>query len=167
MSDLFRTPRDEKPSEGVSHEAERSVAGMLCVYCGGDTGVINSRTQKRANQVWRRRRCTVCKAVFTSIEAVELSNTLTVVSGDSTAPLVPERIYVDILHALKDRSDPYIASRELTNTVIKRLLTLPEKPTFRPEQISRAVATVLRRFDARAYLRFVAEHPSLQKNGPF
>jgi hypothetical protein len=42
------------------------------------------------------------------------------------------------------------------------LLALPQKPLFKPADISRTTAEVLKRLDKRAYLRYVAEHPSLQ-----
>ena len=67
----------------------------------------------------------------------------------------------EVLLALQDRKDAYVSAREVTNTVIKELLKLPEKPLFRPEQISSVAASVLKRLDRRAYLRFAAEHPSL------
>ena len=135
---------------------------MVCVYCGGETRVINSRLQKRSNQVWRRRQCQRCKAIFTTLEGADLSSTLSVASGGSTAPFLPDKLYTEVLLALQDRKDAYVAAREVTNTVIKQLLKMPDNPLFSPEQISRAVGDVLKRLDRRAYLRFAAEHPSLQ-----
>jgi len=64
--------------------------------------------------------------------------------------------------ALQDRKDVYTASREVMGTVVTKLLTLPQKPVFSPKDISEAVSVVLMRFDKRAHLRYVADHPSLQ-----
>jgi hypothetical protein len=64
--------------------------------------------------------------------------------------------------ALKDRQDVYTASGEVLGTVVRKLLTLPQKPLFTPADISKATAEVLKRFDKRAYLRYVADHSSLQ-----
>ena len=64
--------------------------------------------------------------------------------------------------ALQGRPDRYVAAREITNTVILRLLKLPEKPLFRPAQISAVTSAVLKNFDKQSYLRYAAEHPSLQ-----
>jgi transcriptional repressor NrdR len=135
---------------------------MVCVYCGSDTRVTNSRLQRRSNQVWRRRQCKVCKAVFTTLEAVDLPTTLIVDSRGRSEPFLPDKLYTEVLLALQDRKDCYQAAREVTNTVIKQLLKLPDKPLFRPEQITEVTGVVLRRLDRRAYLRYAAEHPSLQ-----
>lgn len=64
--------------------------------------------------------------------------------------------------ALKDRKDVYTASREVLGTIVRKLLSLPQKPLFKPEDISKTTADVLKRFDRRAYLRYQADHRSLQ-----
>jgi transcriptional repressor NrdR len=135
---------------------------MVCVYCGNETKVTNSRLQKRSNQVWRRRQCEVCKAIFTTHEAVDLSNALMVEFKGSTRPFMADRLFTDVLAALKDRNDRYVAAREITSTVIKDLLKNEQRPTFNSVTISKTTAGVLKRFDKRAYLRYLADHPSLQ-----
>lgn len=136
---------------------------MVCPYCQADTQVTNSRRQKRNNQVWRRRHCRACGAVFTSNEAIDLSSTLSVDSGGSVKPFLADMLYTELLLALQDRKDCYIAAREVTSTVVKELLKLPEKPLFKASQISAAAGVVLSRLDRRAWLRYAAEHPSLQR----
>ena len=134
---------------------------MVCLYCHSKTRVTNSRHQKRSNQVWRRRQCQACRAVFTSHEAIDLSSALLVGSGRST-PFISDMLFAEVLLALQDRKDCYLAAREVTSTVIRELLKLPDKPRIEPKQISQAAAKVLKRLDKRAYLRYMAEHPSLQ-----
>src|SRR3990167_3416257 len=134
---------------------------MNCIYCGGETEVTNSRAQKRSNQVWRRRHCKACGAVFTSHEAIDLSSALVVDCG-RPEPFTTDMLFTEILLALQERKDCYLAAREVTSTVIRELLKLPDKPRIEPKQISRAAAKVLKRLDKRAYLRYMAEHPSLQ-----
>ena len=123
---------------------------------------MNSRGQKRSNQVWRRRRCLSCKAVFTSHEAIDYSSALLVSRPKGTEPFIEDLLYNDILKALKGRRDRLSAAREVTSTVIKALLKQPEKPLYEPQKISRLAGGVLSRLDRQAYLRFVSEHPSLQ-----
>jgi transcriptional repressor NrdR len=135
---------------------------MVCVYCGNETKVTNSRLQKRNNQVWRRRQCEACEAVFTTHEAVDLTNALLVESGGSTRPFLPDRLFTDVLAALKDRQDRFVAAREITSTVIQKLLKNAENASFSPKIISKATADVLKRFDKQSWLRYVADHPSLQ-----
>jgi transcriptional regulator NrdR family protein len=112
--------------------------------------------------VWRRRQCKACGAVFTTLEAIDTPTTLIVDSGGSSEPFLPDKLYSELINALQDRPDSFVAAREITNTVIVELLKLPEKPQFSPKQISAIVAKVLKRLDKRAHLRYVAEHPSLQ-----
>jgi transcriptional repressor NrdR len=135
---------------------------MVCVYCGHETKVTNSRLQKRSNQIWRRRQCEACKAVFTTHEAIDLSQTLLVGSGGSQHPFLPDRLYSDLLEALQDRKDRYIAAREVTSTIIQKLQKNTNGPLFSTKLISKAAAEILKRFDKRAYLRYIADHPSLQ-----
>lgn len=125
--------------------------------------VTNSRSQKRSNQVWRRRCCQACRAVFTSHEAIDLSSAL-LVGSSPPRPFISDMLFTEVLLALQDRKDCYLAAREVTSTVIRELLKLPAKPRIEAKQISQAAAKVLKRLDKRAYLRYLAEHPSLQTN---
>lgn len=135
---------------------------MICLYCGGETDVINSRLQRRSNQIWRRRRCQKCQAVFTTHETAELSGILRVDRLGVLEPFLPDMLFSELLHTLQHRKDAYAASREASATITKRLLDLPTKPVFTPSQISTEAAKVLKRLDRRAYLRYLADHPSLQ-----
>jgi transcriptional repressor NrdR len=135
---------------------------MVCLYCGNETEVSNSRWQKRANQVWRRRQCKVCRAIFTTHEAIDMSSALLVDRAGKQAAFESDLLFTELLLALQDRRDCYIAAREATSTVIARLLRLPGSPLFSSKQISNTSAQVLRKLDKRAWLRYVAEHPSLQ-----
>jgi transcriptional repressor NrdR len=136
---------------------------MICIYCGGETKVVNSRHQIRNNQVWRRRECLACQSVFTTHETVELSSTLSVDKQGRLSPFLPDLLLKELMLALQDRKDVYTASGEVLATIVKKLLLLPQKPVYLPADISKTTAQVLKRFDKRAYLRFVAEHPSLKK----
>lgn len=135
---------------------------MVCIYCSSDTSVSNSRLQRRSNQVWRRRACKRCGAVFTTHEAIDLSSTLLVVVAGVPKPFVTDILYTELLMAMGHRKNAYLDAREATNTVIKRLLELPGKPLYLPNQISLIACEVLRKLDGRASLRYIAEHPSIQ-----
>ena|SRR6185437_13880580 len=135
---------------------------MVCVYCGGETKVANSRHQRRNNQVWRRRQCLACKAVFTTNEAVDMSSALLVEKNGQSEPFLSDLLFADVLLAMIHRKDRYTVARELTSTVIAELLDEPNKPLFKPARISLATSRALARFDEQAWLRFTAEHPSQQ-----
>ena len=135
---------------------------MVCIYCGAETKVSNSRLQKRNNQVWRRRECLKCKAIFTTHEGIDMSSTLLVDKAGQAEPFLSDLLFSEVLLALKHRKDRYTAAREVTSTVVAELLEEPDKPLFKPAQISLTAARVLARLDEQAWLRFTAEHPSLQ-----
>lgn len=135
---------------------------MVCVYCGGDTKVTNSRLQRRNNHVWRRRQCLACGSIFTTHESVELESALSVDNLGMLKPFLPDLLLKELMQALRHRKDVYTASGEVLATIVRNLLLLPQKPVFMPTDISQISGEVLKRFDRRAYLRYVAEHPSLQ-----
>ncbi len=133
---------------------------MVCLYCGGETKVSNSRRQRRNNQIWRRRQCLSCGAVFTTHEAIELESALSVQKSGQLSPFLPDLLLNELMLALKHRPDAYTASREVLGTIVKRLLALPQKPVFATSDITRISTEVLKRFDRRAYLRYSADHPT-------
>lgn len=135
---------------------------MVCIYCGSETKVVNSRLQKRNNQVWRRRQCLRCKSVVTTHEQIELQSALSVEKNRRPEPFMPGLLLNELVSALSHRKDVYMASEELLGAVVRKLLALPEKPLFQPSDISKTTAAILKRFDRRAYLRYLADHPSLQ-----
>lgn len=135
---------------------------MVCIYCGGETKVTNSRVQRRNNQVWRRRECLACQSVFTTHEAIELESSLSVIKKGVNTPFLPDLLLQELMTASQHRKDVHTASREVLGTIVRKLLTLPQKPQFQPADISKVTAGVLKRFDRQAYLRYLADHPSLQ-----
>ena len=132
---------------------------MICLYCSGETKVTNSRRQVRNNQIWRRRLCLVCGAVFTTHESIELESALFVEKNGRTTPFLPDLLLIELTRALKHRDDAYTAAREVLATIVKRLLALSQKPVFSASDVAKATTDVLKRFDRRAYQRYSADHP--------
>jgi len=133
---------------------------MVCSVCGGRTEVINSRQQKRSNQVWRRRRCLDCLRVFTTHEMTDLSPQFSVSKKDKEEPFLTDKLFTEVLLALQDRKDCYRDAREATATITKHLLAKADGVVIPAPAISRVTAQVLKRLDRRAWLRFISEHPS-------
>ena len=75
---------------------------------------------------------------------------------------MPGLLLNELVRALAHRKDVYTASEELLGAVVRKLLTLPQKPLFKTYDISKTTAGILKRFDRRAYLHYLADHPSLQ-----
>lgn len=131
---------------------------MVCIYCGQNTRVTNSRLQKRSNNVWRRRQCSSCQAVFTTHESVELSGALLVNNG-SLSPFESNKLLVELLEALKHHPQQRQAATEISHTIVMNLLKRRQK-VLTTKLISQETAAVLKRFDKRAWLRYCADHPS-------
>jgi transcriptional repressor NrdR len=134
---------------------------MVCIYCGSETKVINSRLQKRSNNVWRRRNCLACSATITTHEAADLSTTLLVeTKNGAIEPFLLLKLSESLLDALNERKDAYAAATELSQTIVQQLLKHPRRDAFKTIGLSTMTADVLSRFNKEAYLRYVLAHPS-------
>lgn len=135
---------------------------MVCYRCSGETEVFNSRTQKRNNQIWRRRRCVACGAVFTTHELIDISALFSVRGEDGPMPFTPDRLLSELIVVLRDRTRPYETAKELCATIMRNILKNASDGLISPQEISRQASKVLKRYDKQAWLRYYAEHPSLQ-----
>lgn len=136
---------------------------MVCTYCSGELAVSNSRPQKSRNQTWRRRLCKRCGAVFTSIEAIDLSQALTVVrAAHKPAQLQPfdrDRLFISIYESLRHRSAAASEARALTDTVLTQLIKQSERGSVTIKLIAETTLNTLQRFDAAAASHYAAFHP--------
>ena len=132
---------------------------MVCVYCSGDTQVTNSRHQKKANQVWRRRKCLVCSAVFSSTERVEIAQALTVKTNKGLEPFSRDKLFLSIYDTLKHRKTALRDATSLTATIISRLYTKIDNPIVERANIVEATSLTLKRFDKAALTAYKAFHP--------
>jgi len=133
---------------------------MVCIYCGGKTGVINSRAQKKANQTWRRRQCKDCQAVFTSVEAVDLPSSLLFVrSSKHSERFQRDKLFVSVYESCKHRKDAQSASTALTATVLGKLFAKIETASLKRQQVVSVTTDVLKRFDKAAAVQYQAYHP--------
>ena len=136
---------------------------MVCIYCGSETQVYNSRHQKRTNNIWRRRRCVDCKAEFTTHELADLSGTHIVLSENGKQePFKCLKLFLSVYEALLHATSDIEASEELTATVIGQLL---EKHSIQisSQEIALATASVLKRFNKEAYLHYCLKHEATKK----
>src|SRR5262245_26827606 len=101
---------------------------MVCVYCGSPTRVINSRHQRRTNDIWRRRKCLNCLNIFTSNEQAELATAIIMESGDNLLPFNRDTLFVSILESCKHRPTAISDANSLTSVIITRLLKGQKKP---------------------------------------
>ena len=133
---------------------------MVCIYCGSDTKVTNSRHQKRANNVWRRRECKACHTVFSTVEAPDMELSITVKQPDGRlTPFLRDQLLVSVYDSLKHRKSALADATSLTDTVLGNLYSLTEQSILERDVIVTVVTTVLERFDSIAATHYKAFHP--------
>jgi len=134
---------------------------MLCIYCGNDTQVVNSRLQKRANQVWRRRKCLTCGAVFTSHEAAAYDGAWRVLEQNGQyVPFKQNKLLISLYKSLEHRSAALEDATALCETVLGNLLRASNRGVLEPEQIRAIALEALQHFDNPAAVHYAAFHPN-------
>lgn len=125
---------------------------MVCIYCGSSTQVTNSRHTGRNNQVWRRRRCKACQAVFTTHEATDLDNSLVVRKNGHLEAFHKNKLLISIYESCRHRETALSDAESLIDTVIQKLMRNKpvEEATIPLESITKTTRDVLRRFDTVA-----------------
>lgn len=132
---------------------------MVCTYCSGKTQVINSRWQKRPNQVWRRRRCVSCEAVFTTVEGSDLTKSLVAVHASGAfAAFQRDKLMLSIYDAVKHRKTAQTDASALTDTVISKVLARANAGAITQAEITQITHATLKAFDAAAATHYLAYH---------
>lgn len=132
---------------------------MVCLYCGAKTHIINSRAQQRANQVWRRRQCWACQAIFTTEEVAAYTAAWRVRS--STGGLQPfsrDRLFLSLYKSCGHRQNAVQDAGALTDTVINKLGPWVTDGIVDWQTIVQTAQVALSRFDAVASVHYAAFH---------
>jgi transcriptional regulator NrdR family protein len=132
---------------------------MVCIQCSGETRVFNSRLKKRLNKVWRRRECTQCGLVFTSLEEVDYATSLAVRDADgSLKPFSRDKLLLSLYKSLQHRPTALPDASALTDTVIARLHSQTQHSAINDKSIVATAYLVLARFDTVASVHYQAFH---------
>ena len=133
---------------------------MVCIYCRADTRVTNSRLQKRQNSTWRRRQCSKCRAIFTTIEHAEYENALVIKNHAShIVPFSRDTLFVSIFDSCRHRDSPVRDAGALTDTILaKMMLGLRPGGMIERNDLIAVAAETLRQFDTAAYTYYQAYH---------
>lgn len=138
--------------------------GMVCIYCGTALAVTNSRSQKQLNQTWRRRQCSECGAIFTSLEGIDHSKALAVeYANKKLRPFQRDKLFVSILKSCEHRQDALQVAGALTNTAVAKIIEGVESGLVRPGSIAQQVLNILRRYDTAAAVHYEAYHRAALK----
>ena len=133
---------------------------MVCIYCSDETRVINSRHQKRLNQVWRRRKCDNCLAVFSTHEAASYEDSWRVQAADaSLRPFLRNKLFLSLHKSCEHRKRSVEDATGLTSTVISLLGHQTDAGLLEASSIAITAHEVLQNFDKAAAVHYLAFHP--------
>lgn len=134
---------------------------MVCLLCGSDTKVTNSRPQKRLNQVWRRRECLNCGLIFTTEEATDYEASWRVKNRQGRlTPFSRDKLFLSLHKSLGHRPTAIQDAGALTDTIIRKLVTQITAGSVERITIVYAVQVSLTRFDKVASTHYAAFHKS-------
>jgi transcriptional repressor NrdR len=133
---------------------------MVCVYCGGRTGVVNSRPQKKNNQVWRRRHCQACGATFSTQEAAQYDLAWRVRNDKALEPFSSLKLFMSLYKSCEHRKTALSDAQGLTDTVIRKLPALMLDGVMSSRDITQVAQVALHRFDTAASVHYQAFHKS-------
>lgn len=132
---------------------------MVCIHCRSETQVINSRLQKKLNQVWRRRRCQDCAAIFTTLEIADYGAVWRVRGNTSRlSPFSRDKLFLSLLKSLEHRSKALTDASDLADTIISKLQAPNKDGVIPVTQITALTQVVLNRFDTLASGHYQAMH---------
>jgi transcriptional repressor NrdR len=130
---------------------------MVCIHCGGKTQVINSRHQKHHNQVWRRRQCADCHAVFTTEEIAAYHAAWVVRSKTGRLePFLRDKLFLSLYRSCEHRKTVLADAGALTDTIIKKLTGQVINGSLDSRTILATAQVALNRFDAAASVSYQA-----------
>lgn len=130
---------------------------MECPYCRREvTIVLNSRPTRQNSQIWRRRQCLNCKAIYTTHERVDLSNLIVIKKSGKTEMFSQGKLYAGIYRStISQTKNRGKLVDKVTQEVEREILFLKTKRVF-SEQIGNIVIRILKKHNTGAFLRFLA-----------
>lgn len=132
---------------------------MVCIYCGQNTQVTNSRLQRRDNHTWRRRMCTACRSVFTTTEQPELETTVAVrTAANELTSFNRDKLFLSIYKSCEHRPTALADATGLTKIIIGNMLQRPRTAELHAQTIKDTAFQALSRFDLAAANVYAAYH---------
>lgn len=127
---------------------------MFCPICGGDSKVLDTRTNDTANTVKRRRECTKCGKRFTTYEKIEDMPLIVRKRSGRTELFDRSKILKGMAKACEKRPVTLAQLEELIDDIEKQL-----KNQYTEVSTSDIGATILKNLlhlDQVAYIRFAS-----------
>lgn len=129
---------------------------MKCPYCRSEsTDVFNTRPTRFNTQIWRRRRCLVCRESFTTYEQPSLDFLKVIKKTKKKQRYSRAKLYSGIYGAFLSVPSKETTVDAVTDTVEAKLLDLKESE-ISSEVIATTVLTTLKHFNTAAFMRYLA-----------
>ena len=141
---------------------------MRCPFCKEDDDkVIDSRSTENGLCIRRRRRCLSCNRRYTTYERIEEAIKLAVIKRDgSRVPYDRGKMLEGIRQAAYKRSITSERLEQVVDEVEEYLVSSFEKEVS-SQTIGERIASVLRRVDKVAYVRFASVYRQFEDVGDF
>lgn len=131
---------------------------LNCPYCASSTKVTNSRSRAKGSQVWRRRECKKCSAIWTTHEVIDLSTSHRVVYADSSIqPFSRDLLFISIKTSLQHRNTALEDATYLTDNVLAKVLAL-KTAKIKTDKLVDVVHHILTNYDKTAAAVYRASH---------
>ncbi|HTE22725.1 MAG TPA: hypothetical protein VK674_06860 [Candidatus Limnocylindria bacterium] len=114
--------------------------------------------------MWRRRQCSSCKAVFTTIEGVDATQALRVSSNKRYEPFSRDKLLLSIYDSLRHRKTATEDATAITATILSHLYPFITDTVLVRDDIAKTTALVLGRFDKAAATSYRAFHPLSERS---
>lgn len=142
---------------------------MVCLYCNRKLSVTNSRPQLSRNQTWRRRLCKPCGAVFTTTEAIDLTQSIIVSSpadnsdsdgarNEALTAFDRDKLFISIYKSLQHRRHAARDARGICDTVVAAVASAASGGTIEARTLTTITLNTLQRFDSAAATHYAAFH---------
>lgn len=141
---------------------------MRCPFCKADDDkVIDSRSTESGRCIRRRRRCLACGRRFTTYERIEEKIKLSVIKRDgSRVPYDRRKMLEGIRQAAYKRPVSSEQLEQVVDEVEEYLISNFEKEVS-SQTVGERIASVLRRVDKVAYVRFASVYRQFEDVGDF
>jgi len=140
---------------------------MRCPYCGSKKdSVIDSRRAKNGASVRRRRQCLRCKKRFTTYEYVERNPLMVIKKDGRREPFDREKLMKGIMVACEKRPVS-VARIEKIVEEIERMLEKTHDREVASREIGETVMKRLHELDEIAYVRFASVYRQFRDVGQF
>lgn len=134
---------------------------MVCVYCSSATRVSNSRHNKRANVIWRRRECLKCGSVVTTYESLDLRESIRFSTPDGRLDAFNRnKLFISLYESCKHRPTAITDAEALTATIVQQAIETSESGVIQRNSLAAIAAKTLERFDKSAATIYRAYHPA-------